>query len=108
MPRAAVPALTSAEAFRLPRLRGGLPLGLVLPALALVAWQIAASRQLVAPELLPRPAQVAQAVLALARSGELWLHVRATLVRIGIGFTTGAAVAIAVGSLTGTAPSRAG
>jgi sulfonate transport system permease protein len=95
----------AARPARTPRLPGlTLPLGLVLPALLVVAWQVATAARLVAPDLLPRPGQVAQALLALAGSGELWLHLRATLSRLAIGFVLGAAAATLCGSLTGASP----
>jgi sulfonate transport system permease protein len=101
MQRIAV-AARPARALRFPAF--SLPLGVVLPVLLLAAWQIASATRLVAPDLLPRPGQVAQALLALARSGELWLHLRATLGRLALGFVFGAALATLCGSLTGASP----
>jgi len=98
MQRIAV-AARPARALRFPAL--SLPLGVVLPVLLLAAWQIASATRLVAPDLLPGPGQVVQALLALARSGDLWLHLRATLGRLALGFVLGAALATLCGSLTG-------
>jgi sulfonate transport system permease protein len=80
------------------------PVGLLLPVALLAAWQVATAAHLVAPELLPPPAQVWRTLLAMARGGELWLHVAATLGRLGLGFAIGAAAGIVLGSLTGAAP----
>lgn len=86
------------------RIAARLPLGLIVPAALVLLWHWLAVAKLVPPDLLPRPAQVAQALLALARSGELWLHLTATLRRIGLGFVTGAAAATVFGCLTGASP----
>ena len=49
------------------------------------------------PIFLPGPWVVAGALVTLAAKGQLWGHVAATLERVAIGFSTGAALAIALG-----------
>jgi len=91
----------------LPRLRPlwlPSPLGLLLPALLLAAWQVTTATHLVAPDLLPTPGQVWRAMLALARSGELARHLGATVARLGTGFVIGAGLATLLGGLTGAWP----
>lgn len=53
------------------------------------------------PLFLPAPWVVLGALLDLARKGQLWIHVGATLERVAVGFTTGAVAAVALGLLAG-------
>jgi len=53
------------------------------------------------PLFLPAPWVVIGALLELARKGELWMHVGATLERVAIGFGVGAVLAVALGLLAG-------
>jgi ABC-type nitrate/sulfonate/bicarbonate transport system permease component len=50
---------------------------------------------------LPSPWVVLGALLELARAGQLWVHVAATLERVAVGFAAGAVLAIALGLLAG-------
>jgi ABC-type nitrate/sulfonate/bicarbonate transport system permease component len=49
------------------------------------------------PIFLPGPWDVSGALVSLAAKGQLWSHVAATLERVAVGFSTGAALAIALG-----------
>jgi ABC-type nitrate/sulfonate/bicarbonate transport system permease component len=49
------------------------------------------------PIFLPGPWVVVGDIVTLAAKGQLWGHIAATLQRVAIGFTTGAALAIAIG-----------
>ena len=53
------------------------------------------------PLFLPAPWVVVGALVALARKGQLWIHVAATLERVAVGFTAGAVLALALGLLAG-------
>ena len=53
------------------------------------------------PIFLPGPWVVAGKVLRLGVEGQLWLHVRATLERVAVGFGTGAVLALTLGLLAG-------
>ena len=53
------------------------------------------------PLFLPAPWVVVGALLDLARRGQLWIHVGATLERVAIGFSTGAVAAVVLGLLAG-------
>src|SRR5262245_28067923 len=53
------------------------------------------------PLFLPAPWVVIGALLELARKGQLWVHVAATLERVAVGFTAGAVLALALGLLAG-------
>ncbi len=88
----------------LPRARRlTLRLGAVLGFLAL--WSVIAGAVVVLklfnPIFLPAPWVVAGAIVELAAKGQLWGHVAATLERVAIGFSTGAALAIGIGLPTG-------
>jgi sulfonate transport system permease protein len=74
---------------------------LPVPVALLGAWQLAASRGWVAAQILPAPATVLEALLDLARSGDLWLHLRASLTRVAAGFGLAAAAGLALGALLG-------
>ena len=81
-------------------------LGLLLPlALALaLGWELAVAAGLASGRLLPPPSRVGAALWTLAASGELWTHVEATLIRVGLGFAFGASAGILAGALTATLP----
>jgi ABC-type nitrate/sulfonate/bicarbonate transport system permease component len=53
------------------------------------------------PLFLPAPWVVLEALVELARKGQLWPHVAATLERVAIGFAAGALLAVALGLLAG-------
>lgn len=78
-----------------------LALGLVLPAVLLVAWQLVTSAGLVAPYQLPSPASVRTAAVDLAERGLLGQYVAISTQRVVLGFLIGAALGLAVGSLVG-------
>jgi ABC-type nitrate/sulfonate/bicarbonate transport system permease component len=68
---------------------------------ALLAWQAASQARLIDPLFLPSPLEIANALYALAASGELARHFAASLIRIGSGWVVGAAAGIMVGMLIG-------
>ena len=53
------------------------------------------------PLFLPAPWVVIGALVELARRGQLWVHVAATLERVAVGFAAGAVLAVALGLLAG-------
>ena len=81
----------------------GLRLGSVTAFLGV--WALAAGivevGRLFNPIFLPGPWVVAGKVLSLGAEGKLWVHVGATLERVAVGFTTGAALALTLGLLAG-------
>ena len=83
-----------------PGLRGA-ALGLVVPLLLLVLWELSGRLDWVRPNLLPPPSAVLAAVVDLARRGELWNHIEITLLRVMAGFLLGSAAATVCGALTG-------
>lgn len=103
-----IPRALPADATRArrPRPRAGFGSwsGLILPVLCVAAWQLAADRRLVTPDLLPAPSAVLRALVDLAARGELLAHLEATLARMALGFAAGAAAGTVAGALTGAIP----
>ena len=66
-------------------------------------WQLAASAGVISTQFLPAPVSIGRALLNLAVSGELWVHLSASLGRLAIGWTLGTVCGIAVGFLVGIA-----
>ncbi|KQQ13553.1 ABC transporter permease [Methylobacterium sp. Leaf123] len=81
-----------------------LALGLLLPLALALGWEAAVATGFASGRLLPPPSRIAAALWTLAASGELWTHVEATLIRVGLGFAFGAGAGILAGALTATLP----
>ena len=73
----------------------------LLPAALLSLWFLGAARGWISPQVLPPPAFVWETLRDLASSGELWLHVSASLQRVLVGFAVGALLGLALGSAMG-------
>jgi sulfonate transport system permease protein len=73
-----------------------------LPALLVLAWQVAAQAGWLSSRILPEPWAVLRAFWSLAVSGELWIHLRTSLWRAGAGFAIGAACGLVLGLLNGS------
>jgi sulfonate transport system permease protein len=85
--------------------RGGRAgLGLLLPLVLAAGWEIAVATGAASGRLLPPPSRIGATLWALAVSGDLWMHVEATLIRVGLGFLCGAAAGIVAGALVATIP----
>jgi len=77
-------------------------LGLILPGLAALIYELAFRLGLVEARLLPAPSHILAALYNLARAGDLAVHVVATSLRVLAGFAIGAAAGTALGALTGS------
>ena len=64
-------------------------------------WQAGASAGLISTMFLPPPIAIGRALVQLAASGELWLHLGASLQRLAIGWSVGTVCGIVVGFLVG-------
>jgi NitT/TauT family transport system permease protein len=64
-------------------------------------WQLAASVGLITSLFLPPPAAIGAALWHLAVSGELWKHLSASLMRLGIGWACGTVFGIGMGLAVG-------
>ena len=84
------------------RLSGGFVYGLILPIAAALLYEAAFRAGLVQARLLPPPSRIAQTLWKLAVSGELIVHVGATMLRVGLGFGLGAVAGVLLGALTGS------
>jgi sulfonate transport system permease protein len=74
---------------------------LAVPVVLGIAWELAVRTGIAPGRLMPPPSRLAHTALALARSGELWTHVAATMTRVVIGFAIGSVAGTLFGMLTG-------
>lgn len=70
-------------------------------ALVLALWWAATRFGWVSPIALPRPDEVAGAIFDMIRSGEIWQHLKASLSRLIVGWSLGAAAGVIVGFAIG-------
>jgi NitT/TauT family transport system permease protein len=64
-------------------------------------WWLAATINLASDVFLPSPYQVGSRLVELAREGTLWTDIKASVVRISIGFAISTALAVPIGALIG-------
>jgi sulfonate transport system permease protein len=76
-------------------------IGLIVPTILLLAWELFSRIGFFAPNLLPAPSTIVITLYNLAVSGSLFSHIGVTLYRVLVGFFLGAIVATFVGALTG-------
>jgi sulfonate transport system permease protein len=76
-------------------------LGLALPLTLAFAWEIAVRLGWSDGRLVPPPSVIGQNLWELARTGELWQHTRATLLRVVAGFGLGVAAGTLLGAIAG-------
>jgi sulfonate transport system permease protein len=95
----------SDEATAAPSLRGsGLwrpLLGLALPLALAGAWELAVRIGWSDGRLVPPPSVIGATLWELARSGELWTHMQATVLRVAAGFGLGVAAGTLLGAIAG-------
>src|SRR5690242_466329 len=76
-------------------------LGLLLPVTLALAWELIVWRGWSNGRLVPPPSKIFETILELARSGELWLHIRATMARVVLGFGFGVIAGTFLGAISG-------
>lgn len=76
-------------------------LGLVLPVGAALAWELAVRTGVAQGRLMPPPSRIVATLAELARSGDLALHMQATLARVAAGFALGVLAGTLLGVLAG-------
>lgn len=76
-------------------------LGLALPVLLALGWEMAVRAGLAEGRLMPPPSRIFDTLYQLAITGELWLHIGATLARVGSGFFLGVIGGTLIGALAG-------
>lgn len=77
------------------------PLALAVPLILAGAWELASRSGALDRSLFSSPSDVFRELTFSAASGQLWMHIGATCLRLFWGFLAGAAVATALGTLTG-------
>jgi sulfonate transport system permease protein len=76
-------------------------LGLLLPLVLIVAWELAVAYGYVQARLMPPPSRIFRTLYSLAIIGELWQHIGATLARVLAGFALGTIAGTLVGAIAG-------
>lgn len=76
-------------------------LGLVLPLALAISWEVAVRMGWSNGRLVPPPSVIGVNLWELARSGELWTHAQATLLRVVLGFGLGVAAGTLLGAIAG-------
>ncbi|MES1187286.1 MAG: ABC transporter permease [Myxococcales bacterium] len=98
------PAVVAVPA-RAPAVRRRAPsvslVGWIMPAALLLVWAIASKKELVAAQILPAPAAVAETLLAQVKSGELFKNFAISLARVAGGFALGGLVGVTLGVAMG-------
>lgn len=74
----------------------------LLPLLILAAWQASSQLGWLSSRVLPEPWAVAKAAWGLARSGELWTHLKVSTGRALLGFAIGGGLGLLLGLVTGS------
>ena len=75
--------------------------GLLIPVGLALAWEVIVWLGLSNGRLVPPPTRIFAAIAELARSGELWRHITATLSRVGAGFGLGVITGTLLGAISG-------
>jgi len=73
----------------------------IVPVLIVLLWQIASNLGWLRAQIMPAPSAVAEAAWHLARSGELWTHVKISTWRALTGFAIGGGIGFALGMANG-------
>ena len=76
-------------------------LGLIVPVMLALGWELAVRAGLSGGRLVPPPSVILDTFAELARTGELQRHTAATLARVAAGFGIGVAVGTLAGAITG-------
>jgi sulfonate transport system permease protein len=76
-------------------------LGLALPVVLALGWEFAVRAGFAQGRLMPPPSRIFETLYQLAITGELWLHIGATLARVGSGFFLGVISGTIIGALAG-------
>ena len=76
-------------------------LGLALPLALAGSWELAVHMGWSNGRLVPPPSVIGANLWELARSGELWTHTQATLLRVVLGFGLGVAAGTLLGAIAG-------
>ena len=93
---------------RLRSVAGSVLLGLLVPVLFVLLWQVLATSGEFSPSQLPTPGAVVASLVELLTRGELWLHIAISTQRVLLGFAAGAGLGLLLGGVVGLSrPMRA-
>ncbi|MGY3531831.1 sulfonate transport system permease protein [Bradyrhizobium sp. USDA 4452] len=76
-------------------------LGLVVPVVIALGWELVVGLGYSNGRLVPPPSKVFETIVVLAKSGELSRHILATLWRVGAGFALGVIAGTIMGAISG-------
>jgi sulfonate transport system permease protein len=76
-------------------------LGALFPVMLAVVWELAVRHGLANGRLVPPPSRIFETLAELARTGELTVHIQATMLRVAAGFAAGTIAGTALGALAG-------
>lgn len=76
-------------------------LGVILPIVVLILWQLSASLEWVSTLLFPSPLSIFQDFIDIVKSGELFNHLKVSIVRAFLGFLIGGGSGLLIGMLVG-------
>ena len=76
-------------------------LAILSPIALLVIWQVLSSMKVFDARYVPSPVSIFEAGWALTESGELWTHLKVSVLRLVAGFLVGAIPGIAIGLVMG-------
>lgn len=74
---------------------------LLFPVVLFALWVLSTEQGWVSPQVLPPPAYVWESLVDLIGSGELWLHVEASVRRVAIGYVAGSVIGLVLGIVVG-------
>ena len=80
---------------------GWIALPWLLPAIAALLWILGSHYGRISPQILPSPTLVFDTLGNLASTGELWMHISASLTRVAVGFAGGVVLGLLLGGLLG-------
>ena len=80
------------------------PVGLIVPLSALVLWEIAARLGWLNRTIASSPIAVLGEIGTQLATGQIWVHLWATFVRVFSGFALGSLVALTLGVISGIIP----
>lgn len=75
--------------------------GIVLPAIVIIAWQIVSVSGFVSETVLPSPLLIVQSFISLTISGEIFVHLKISILRALCGFLLGAGIGLSLGLIVG-------
>ncbi len=76
-------------------------LGMLLPVVLAVLWELSVALGVVSGRLMPPPSRIAATLYDLARDGQLFVHIGATLWRVALGFVLGTLAGTLMGAIAG-------